>query len=347
MTLEKAPPRTRTRERIGYFDLLRAAALLRVITYHTVGWAWLHMYVPAIGVMFALAGSLMADSLGRRPALQVVTSRIRRILPPVWAFGIVAVAIGWVTVGSGWHEWIHLLYWVVPIRDPESRSTGFGFVDILWYVRTYIWFVIFSPALLRAVRRSPIVTLIAPLALLPVAVLTSFVKWPGQGVVLDLLGYGTCWVLGLAARDGLLDELPLPVYGVVVAGLSAAGLAIEVIFPFGPSPETRPVFIGYALWSAAFVMIVMRFRPDTGWLRRIGWLDRAVAIINARAVTIYIWHDAAIGVSAVFLHAMHVHVAHLIELPAVLVFTGIAMLAFGWVEDLAARRKPALLPTAL
>ena len=68
MTLEKASPRTR--ERIGYLDLLRAAALLRVVTYHMLGWTWLHIFIPAIGVMFALAGSLMADSLSRRPPSQ-------------------------------------------------------------------------------------------------------------------------------------------------------------------------------------------------------------------------------------------------------------------------------------
>ena len=167
-------------ERNGYFDLLRAAALLRVITYHTLGWPWLHVAIPAIGVMFALAGSLMAASLSRRSALPVLASRARRLLPPLWAFGIVGLAVGWLTLGSGGHEWYRLLFWLLPLRDPESNSTEFGFVDILWYVRTYLWFVILSPVFVATFRKAPAVTLIAPLALLPGVALTHY-QWAARG----------------------------------------------------------------------------------------------------------------------------------------------------------------------
>lgn len=40
-----------------YLDFLRAVALIRVVTYHTFNWAWLTLAFPALGVMFALAGS--------------------------------------------------------------------------------------------------------------------------------------------------------------------------------------------------------------------------------------------------------------------------------------------------
>ena len=43
-----------------YIDTLRAAAILRVIVYHAFGGAWLTILRPAMGVMFALGGSLMA-----------------------------------------------------------------------------------------------------------------------------------------------------------------------------------------------------------------------------------------------------------------------------------------------
>lgn len=92
---------------------------------------------------------------------------------------------------------------------------------------------------------------------------------------------------------------------------------------------------------------MMRWHPDVSWMTRSGGLTRAVTVINARAVTIYIWHDAAIAVIAVSVHTARLHVSHVAELPAVLVLTGLAMLAFGWVEDLAARRRPVLLPRAM
>ena len=44
-------------------------ALVRVVVYHLFGWAWLTVLFPSMGVMFALAGSLMARSLNR-PALE-------------------------------------------------------------------------------------------------------------------------------------------------------------------------------------------------------------------------------------------------------------------------------------
>jgi peptidoglycan/LPS O-acetylase OafA/YrhL len=339
---EEARPRTRGRNR--YFDLLRAAALLRVVVYHTVGWPWLHLFVPAMGVMFALAGCLTANSLDRRPPMRVVLSRMRRLLPPVWAFGIVAIAMGWVAVGVGPREWLHLLYWVVPLRDPESHAVGFGYVDILWYVRTYLWFVLLSPLMLIAFRKAPLATLVAPLALLPAAALTSMFSSAGRGALVDVLGFGTCWALGFAVHDGLLARLPVVVCGVVVAALTTVGMTLEIIYPFATSGGTGPVFVGYAMVSTAWVLVLLRWNPDVSWIKKGGWLGNAIAVINARAVTIYIWHDAAVAAVAVFVHAARMHVSHVEELPAVLLLTALAMLAFGWVEDLAARRRPVLLP---
>jgi peptidoglycan/LPS O-acetylase OafA/YrhL len=324
LKLDERRPATRGRNR--YFDLLRAVALLRVVVYHTVGWPWLHLLVPAMGTMFALAGCLMAGSLSRRPPVRVVLSRMRRLLPPVWAFGIVAILLGWVVVGAGAREWLHLLYWLVPLRDPESHAVGFGYVDILWYVRTYLWFVLLSPVLLIAFRKAPLVALAAPLALLPFAT--------GHGGVTDLLGFGTCWMLGFAANEGLLARLPARVCGAVAGALGAAGLILEA---------TGPVFVGYAMWSTAIVLLLMRWSPDLSWMNRAGRLRRAVTVINARAVTIYIWHDVAIAVIAMAIRTTRVHVSHVAELPAVLLLTGVAVLTFGWVEDLAAGRRPTML----
>lgn len=58
-----AAPKTPGRDR--YLDLLRSLALVRVVLYHLFGWAWLTVLFPSMGVMFALAGSLMARSLSR------------------------------------------------------------------------------------------------------------------------------------------------------------------------------------------------------------------------------------------------------------------------------------------
>ncbi|MGH3659255.1 MAG: acyltransferase family protein, partial [Micromonosporaceae bacterium] len=147
------------RHRDPYLDLLRAVALVRVVTYHAFGWAWLSLLFPSMGVMFALAGSLMARSLDR-PAVSVVRGRMRRLLLPFWVFGgLVVVAMllhGWGPGdddGLAW--WSRLAYWVVPLADPPANDWAVQVTGPLWYVRTYLWFVLLSPLLLPVFRRIP------------------------------------------------------------------------------------------------------------------------------------------------------------------------------------------------
>jgi len=47
-------------------DLLRAVALLRVVVYHTFGWAWLALVFPSMGVMFGVDVSSNPDVDGDR-----------------------------------------------------------------------------------------------------------------------------------------------------------------------------------------------------------------------------------------------------------------------------------------
>src|SRR5690348_4507309 len=83
-----------------YIDVLRAAALARVVVYHVLGFAWLPIVFPAMGVMFALAGALMANSLDRS-GRRAVYSRARRLLPALWALGAVAVPV---MLATGWKD---------------------------------------------------------------------------------------------------------------------------------------------------------------------------------------------------------------------------------------------------
>jgi peptidoglycan/LPS O-acetylase OafA/YrhL len=315
-----------------YFDVLRGIALVRVVAYHTVGSWWLHVAFPAIGVMFALGGSLMARSLDGRGALHVVGSRMRRLLPPVWVYGIVAILMGWELLDSG----ERLVFWVLPLRDPYDSSLASGFVDTLWYLRTYLWFVLLSPLLLWAFRKAPVI-LALPLVLIPVAAYADGGRWTtGHGLVNDVLMYGTCWLLGFAEHDGLLHEVRMR-WILAGGGLVAVlGLALVIMSPI--TPVTEPATVGYAVWSAAAVVVLLRWRPDLSWLRRRSWLHQAVEKVNARAVTIYLWHDPAIVGSLAIVTALGLHLSGYMHLPIVCALTAVAVLLFGWVEDLAAGR---------
>ena len=100
-------------------DLLRSLALVRVVIYHLFGWAWLTVLFPSMGVMFALAGSLMARSLNR-PTWGVIRGRIRRLLPPLWAFSAVVLSL---LFYGGWNL----------TKDPDHSGT-WGLVEMVNYV---------------------------------------------------------------------------------------------------------------------------------------------------------------------------------------------------------------------
>jgi peptidoglycan/LPS O-acetylase OafA/YrhL len=313
-----------------YFDLLRTIALVRVVTYHAMGGWWLHIAFPAIGVMFALAGSLMAASLDNRSPVRVVGARVRRLLPPVWLYAIIAIAVGWQVLGRNWS---HLLYWLLPLRDPYDSSFGSGFVDTLWYLRTYLWFVLLSPVMLWAFRKAPALLLPLPMTLIPLVALTGG-HLADQGLVADLLVYGTCWMLGFAEHDGLLGHVRMR--WIATGGVVVGFLGLSLLFISPITPPTEASTVGYALWSSAVVVVLLRWRPTLSWLGA-RW-RRIIEVVNARAVTIYLWHDAAIVLSlAIALPALP-------RLPIVFFLTAVAALLFGWVEDLAAGRRPRLVP---
>jgi peptidoglycan/LPS O-acetylase OafA/YrhL len=349
------PPPARASGRDRYFDTLRALALIRVVTYHTFGWAWAGMVFPSMGIMFGLAGTLMAKSL-QRPAGKVIRSRLRRLLPPFWFWGFFVVAAMLV------HDWMpgwEIVYWVVPLGDPPGNAWGEQAWEILWYLRTYLWFVLLSPLLLRVFRLAPIPVLFLSLA--PVLVL-NFV-WAGPdnrfgSALWDLSTYVFCWILGFAHRDGVLRRLRPAL--VVVLSLAAVGYGGWYAYAHQADAGTYDldeIPLAQAFWSAGYVLLLMwakaYFRIDFAWLTRFRRADRLVTIFNARAVTIYLWHEIALILAVPLIDRFWNVPAFEKWLPldsqwflfgiGWILIAGF-VLACGWVEDVAGKKKPTLLP---
>ncbi|WP_320783134.1 acyltransferase [Streptomyces sp. CRN 30] len=355
-TAPPAPPRGRPASgRDRYFDTLRALALIRVVTYHTFGWAWAGLVFPSMGIMFGLAGTLMARSL-ERPALKVIRSRVRRLLPPFWFWGV------FVVVAMLIHGWIpdwRIVYWVVPLGDPPGNAWGEQAWEILWYLRTYLWFVLLSPLLLRVFRLAPVPVLLASLA--PIVVFQYVWQPPdnrfGTGL-LDLATYLFCWVLGFAHRDGVLARLR----PAAVVLLSLAALAYGGWYAFAHQGEygtydLDDIPLAQAFWSAGFVTLLMyskaRLGVDFAGLARFRRLDRVVTVFNARAVTVYLWHELALVLAVPLIDQFWKVPAFETYLPLESqwflfgvgwVLIAASVLACGWVEDVAARKRPGLLP---
>jgi hypothetical protein len=154
-------------------------------------------------------------------------------------------------------------------------------------------------------------------------------------------------MLGFAHHDGLLRRLPESWFFAAAATLAVTGAA--AIFWNGLTTGVFDVNHGPAgrsLWSAAFVLVVLRFQPRLDWLRIRVRLAALVAALNRRAVTIYLWHvpGGIVALLAVETFGLRGPAWWIVLLAGVVAMTAVAVLLFGWVEDLSAARRPRLRP---
>ncbi|MEV6166008.1 acyltransferase [Streptomyces sp. NPDC052052] len=369
------PAATRSGGRDRYLDLLRSVALVRVVTFHVLGWAWLTVVFPSMGVMFALAGSLMARSLNR-PAWDVIRGRLRRLLPPMWAFAAAVVPVmfllGWKPVKEEGIWWfLRLGCYLLPVGTPgypEKNGSPGGFLELswaeqavgpLWYIRAYLWFVLASPLLLKAFRRMPWPTLLAPIGLTAV-IGTGVVTVPGEAgeVLVDFAVFGSCWILGFAHHDGFLKRVPRYLAVSLAAFVMAFGLwwASGHLTEEGWNLDEIP--LAQATWSFGFCAILLQYAPS--WRRLPGRAARwegPITLANNRAVTIYLWHNLLIMFTEVIIDqlwnvpvlgdrfGMYIGASYT-ALMLLLVWPLLALTipVVGWIEDVAAKRRPRLWP---
>ncbi|MFD6797377.1 acyltransferase [Streptomyces cyaneofuscatus] len=371
----EAPAPARKPGRDRYLDLLRAVALVRVVIYHIFGWAWLTVLFPSMGVMFALAGSLMARSLAR-PALGVIRGRIRRLLPPMWAFALVVVpmmfALSWQPVKAEGLWWfVKLAWYVFPVGAPPypwSSGDKAGLLEDtwaiqavgpLWYIRAYLWFVLASPLLLWAFRKLPWATLLAPLGLTAV-IGTGLVTIPGEtgNALSDFAVFGSCWILGFAHHDGLFEDVPRYLTVSLASIVMSFGLWWASGHLTADGWDLNDIPLAQAAWSLGFCVILLQYAPSWQELPgRLARFDRLVTLANNRAVTIYLWHNLVILATVPLIDLLwkipyvDAHLGSTVEATYTLLMTllvwpliGLVILCVGWVEDVAAKRRPRLWP---
>jgi hypothetical protein len=248
------------------------------------------------------------------------------------------------------------LFWVLPVYTPGGSEWGANMVLPLWYVRTYLWFLLLSPALLWLWRRWPLRTLAAPLVIL-VAYSFGLVVPNGSRtdeVALALSTFGACWILGFAHHDGSLRRLPVSRVVPLALTLLAAGAAWAATHPLpdlGRNIDNVPLANG--MYCLGFVLLLLRFYPDFSWLARRRVLDTLVSALNARAMTVYLWGNVA-GAGAIALEHRYgagnwyaygqEGLSRTVQYVLVWSLLFAVVLALGWIEDVAARRPARLLP---
>jgi cellulose synthase/poly-beta-1,6-N-acetylglucosamine synthase-like glycosyltransferase/peptidoglycan/xylan/chitin deacetylase (PgdA/CDA1 family) len=334
-----------------WFDLLRVAALARVIATEVGAPATVTLF-PAWGVLFGIAGSLMVRSSQQSPEVDVIGHRLRRLLIPLWAFGIIAVPImlwqGWAAqTDENTFYAANLVFWIFPFLDPPGSTGAVAFTGGLWFIRASVWFVLLTPLMRKALRRMPVVALVAPLLIVG---LDTYLGWDlsaGGGVgpaLMDFCMYATCWMLGMAHRDGTLRKLHpalLMLVGVVVV---AGGIAWTL--QRSPELDLDAVPLGQALVSAGVVIVVLCLSPAMAWLDRIPLLGGLLTILSDRALTIYLSYPVAIAAAPLLdgRFGLGTNDRRTLVITSV-ALVALAVLAFGWVEDLAARRPLRVFPS--
>lgn len=285
-----------------YFDFLRAIAILRVVANHVGAGPYVGIMFPSMGVMFALAGSLMARSLDKsngRPEI-VIWGRMRRLMPAVWTLAAILVPVmlimGWDADDARPFNEAALIAWVLPLSDPPSNDFFAPMAGVLWYIRTYLWLVLLSPALLAAYRRKPLLTAIVPLAAIPLSELITFSAWLSD--VLSYTGtYATCWIIGFAHHCGHLKKIKPQLILVGAAITMLAGLYCLQVFPTTEGPDRDMIQanpLAQGLWCAGYVLILFRWEFSFAWIAKIPGATWLLTKINSRAVTIYLWHQGCI-----------------------------------------------------
>jgi CubicO group peptidase (beta-lactamase class C family)/peptidoglycan/LPS O-acetylase OafA/YrhL len=346
---DAAAPRSKDgSRRESWLDVVRAVALLRVLLWHTLGWAALTYLVASIPTMFFVSGSLLAKSTDRRGVGPVLRDRLQRILLPFWAFG--AFVWGVLAVGA-WRSQTplplrRLAWWVLPLGDPAGSVWSDGWLSShLWYVRAFVWLLLLTPLLRRLVRRAPRLTIAAGAAgVVLLDVLGRRSDWPVHGdvqwMVGDVVLYGTFLVAGMAHRDGYFEGKPASRWWKQALVFGAAAVAWRVTQPLPTNivNDSHPLhlFVGAAWLSAALAARQSIERFGRGRARR------AIRLLSRRSLTIYLWHPAAIVVAVAVLDRTELtgpaRTAAL--LGGVVVLTAVAAVMTGPLEDLAAGRRP-------
>ncbi len=312
-------------DRDRFVDFLRAASILAVILGHWTisvvtrdggrlqvssaldssrwmqGATWLIQVMP---VFFFVGGFSNLRSLGggggRHGPLAYLRGRVDRLMRPTLLFALVwlaAVAVLSVTTADA----------------SLVREAGHLAAQPLWFLAVYLLVVTAAPVMVAAHRRSRVV----PLAVLAGAVVLVDVgrlHWGLDGLAMAnyLLVFLFAQQLGFAYGDGTLTGVPRGRLLAVAAG-AFAGLALltgpgpyplSMVGVSGELSNMSPPTLCILVLTVGQVALLMALRPAAErWLqRRRVWT--ATVVVNARIMTIFLWHLTAILVAGLALIAL-------------------------------------------
>jgi chitinase len=352
-------------QRAAYLDLLRLIALIGVIVYQWFGWTWTPIAIPFPALTFTVAGAFIAASLDRSAAFPwtVLAKRVRRVVLPVWGLAAVAIPLMiWygsaagagpgITSEPGWQS---MLLWIMPVSEPPSNAWDTAWTGSLWFVPAYLWLALISPPLLWCFRKWPLRTAAFPA--LGLAVALSGIWSPSSligEVLLTFALFGGYWLIGFAYHDKRIQKMSWPPVILISLILMVAGLAATIQAGEATAAHLAGLTVANSLWGAGVVILLLRLSGAisraTSW-QRFAWIRAALAAVQGRALTIYLWSFPAFWISATLLTRYGSSPRSNAEAITQQTVGAVALimvpvLLLGWLEDLAIGRSPRFNPFA-
>lgn len=313
-------PGAAARDRDRFVDLLRGGSIVAVVLGHwliaDVRWqpgvaggalaetsalaevpamwplTWLLVVIPLFFFVGGYANRRSWEGSVRRGESYAtfVDRRAHRVLAPSGLYLAIVLPIG--IVVDQWGGW-------------GIRELGGLFLQPLWFLGAYLVVVALTPWTLAAHRRFGLGAVGVLLAAVAFGDLGRYVLgFPAAGYVNVLLVWLLMHQIGYVYADGVPGLVPAA--AMLVGGLGAAGLlvwlgpytATMVGVTDGPVGNMHPPTLAItALGIAQIGGALLARGPLTRWLQRpAAW--RAVIIVNLGVVTIYLWHQAALTITA-------------------------------------------------
>lgn len=337
-------------------DLLRSLALGRVLLWHAFAATWLTA-IAAMPVMFFVAGTLLGEREGRGGGhARFVLRRGRRLLVPLWVYGAVVATAMAVATGTRWTDAMSIkgfaaaATWVLPLVDPVDATWEGGWLsNHLWYLRAYLWVLLLAPVLRSYARALLPALFVFAIAIVQLEIFNWFeVPYVGTGVGRVLIGdfvtYGLFAVLGLA-HASRSRPWPRPALWLIAIGGAAGAIGFARAFGL-PSGGINASYPAVALTGLAWLGVAGLCERPIRAVASVPAVSTATSAICSRAVSIYLWHPAAIVGALAVADAVPVHGWHRVPFVLALAVAGTAaaVALMGWVEDVAAGRRRVPLP---
>ena len=343
-------------QRDGHLDLLRLVALIGVIIYQWFGWSWTPIAIPFAALTFTIAGALLAGSLDRSAAYPwtVLAKRVRRVVLPVWGLAAVAVPLMvWYGVAAGAGpgtggapDWQSMLLWAIPLFEPPSSAWGTAWTGSLWFVPAYLWLALIGPPLLWCFRKWPLRTAALPVLGLALALSGTWSPSSRVGeVLLTFALFGGYWLIGFAYHDNRLQRMSWTSVIILSSILMSAGLVGTLRAGDVTAASLAGLPVANSLWGAGAVILLLRLNVQPSARPHSTWVRTALAGVQGRALTIFLWSFPAFSISAALLvrygSSPQSNTAAIAQRTAVAVgLIMVAVLLLGWLEDLADRSEP-------